>query len=156
MTAVAAPRPTSLWSRHSGVVLTPRRQVARAAFVMLFVVSVSLLLELFVVSNLQQRAAQQRMFDALRTDLASGTAPIGPYDAEDRVLPLGTPVAFLEIPELGLRQVVGSGTTAGVLFGGPGHRRDTPLPGQQGTSLVMGRRAAFGGPFCGNRPPPGG
>jgi hypothetical protein len=39
------------------------------------------------------------------------------------------------------------GTTSGVLFDGPGHRRDTPLPGQIGTSVVFGRRAAFGGPF---------
>jgi hypothetical protein len=34
-----------------------------------------------------------------------------------------------------------------VLFDGPGHRRDTVLPGQQGTSVVLGRRAAYGGPF---------
>jgi hypothetical protein len=34
------------------------------------------------------------------------------------------------------------------LFNGPGHRRDTPLPGQIGTSVVFGRRAAFGGPFA--------
>ncbi len=116
---------------------------------MSFIVSVSLLLELLLVSNLQHRSAQQRAFDSLRADLAAGTAPIGPTDSTGHVLPLGTPVAYLEIPELGLRQVVGSGTTAGVLFDGPGHRRDTPLPGQVGTSMLLGRRAAFGGPFAG-------
>ena len=30
---------------------------------------------------------------------------------------------------------------------GPGHRRDSPLPGQAGTSIIFGRRAAYGGPF---------
>jgi hypothetical protein len=43
--------------------------------------------------------------------------------------------------------VVGEGTTSGVLLNGPGHRRDTSLPGQIGTSIVYGRRAAYGGPF---------
>ena len=58
-------------------------------------------------------------------------------------------MAYLEIPAHRPAAGVGSGTTSGVLFDGPGHRRDTPLPGQQGTSLIMGRRAAFGGPFAG-------
>jgi hypothetical protein len=30
---------------------------------------------------------------------------------------------------------------------GPGHRRDTPLPGQVGNSVIAGRRATYGGPF---------
>jgi sortase A len=30
---------------------------------------------------------------------------------------------------------------------GPGHRRDTVLPGQNGVSLVYGRSTTFGGPF---------
>jgi hypothetical protein len=34
-----------------------------------------------------------------------------------------------------------------VLFEGSGHRRDTPLPGQAGTSIVFGRRWSYGGPF---------
>jgi hypothetical protein len=33
------------------------------------------------------------------------------------------------------------------LYDGPGHRRDTVLPGQAGTSVLFGRRASFGGPF---------
>jgi sortase A len=30
---------------------------------------------------------------------------------------------------------------------GPGHRRDTVLPGQEGTSVLLGRAGAYGGPF---------
>lgn len=128
--------------------LPPRLQLARAVLVLLCVISVSLVLELTLVSAFQQRAAQQRAFDRFRSDLASGVAPLGGADGKGTLLPLGTPVAYLEVPSIGLRQVVVEGTTAGALMTGPGHRRDTPLPGQPGTSLVMGRRSAFGGPFA--------
>jgi sortase A len=100
-----------------------------------------------LISSLQHRAAQQREFDSFRADLARGTAPIGPTDANNHELGIGTPVAYLEIPVIGLHEVVGEGTTPSALFNGPGHRRDTPLPGQIGTSVMFGRRAAFGGPF---------
>lgn len=56
-------------------------------------------------------------------------------------------MAFLEIGSIGVREVVGEGTTAADLMAGPGHRRDTPLPGQAGTSVLLGRQAAYGGPF---------
>lgn len=128
--------------------LTPRQQVVRAALVIVFVLSFSMLLQLLIVSSLQQDAAQDRAFDDLRGDLAQGTAPIGPTDAEGRELAIGTPVAFLEIPELDVEQVVVEGTTPSALFTGPGHRRDTPLPGQAGVSMLLGRRAAYGGPFA--------
>ncbi|MFF8376154.1 sortase domain-bontaining protein [Streptomyces sp. NPDC015661] len=78
----------------------------------------------------------------LRAALAGATAPIGP-DTEP-----GTPVALLTIPQLGVREVVREGSSAEVLASGPGHRRDTVLPGQAGTSIVMGRRAGYGGPFA--------
>lgn len=128
--------------------LTPRMQLGRAGAVSLCALAVGLVLELTVVSSFQQRASQQRAFDRLRAELATGTAPLGGTDADGELLPLGTPLAYLEIPSIGLRQVVVEGTTAETLFTGPGHRRDTPLPGQAGTSLVVGRRAAYGGPFA--------
>jgi sortase A len=128
--------------------LSPRLQLLRAALIMVFVLSLMLLLQLLVFSPFQQRAAQQRAYDRFRAELATGTAPVGPTDSAGRILAPGAPVAYLEIPSIGLRQVVGQGTAPAVLFDGPGHRRDTPLPGQAGTSVVMGRRAAFGGPFA--------
>ncbi len=128
--------------------LSPRLQFARAAFVVAFVLSMTLLLHLMFVSSLQHSAAQRREFDHFRSDLARGTAPIGPTDNQGRELRAGTPVALIEIPAIGLKQVVGESTTASALFSGPGHRRDTPLPGQVGTSVLYGRRAMFGGPFA--------
>jgi hypothetical protein len=44
--------------------------------------------------------------------------------------------------------VVLEGTSGSVLEGGPGHLRDTQLPGQVGLSEILGRRAAYGGPFA--------
>jgi sortase (surface protein transpeptidase) len=127
--------------------LSPRRQVFRVALVFLFIVSFTLLLQLVLLSRLQASSAQGRAFDAFRADLAKGTAPIGPTDQNGYQLAMGTPIAYLEIPRLDMQQVVFEGTTSGVLFDGPGHRRDTMLPGQIGTSVVYGRRAAYGGPF---------
>ena len=31
------------------------------------------------------------------------------------------------------------GTSSGTLMSGPGHRRDTPFPGQAGVSVIVGR-----------------
>jgi sortase A len=148
-TVVAGIRPG--WRARRAAILVPdlsaRLQLARAVLVVVLVISVSLLLQLVVVSNLQQRASQQRTFDRFRSELATGTAPIGPAGVDGRQLAAGTPVAYMEIPAIGLRQVIGEGTAAGTLFAGPGHRRDSPLPGQEGVSVVLGRRASFGGPF---------
>lgn len=115
---------------------------------MVAVLSATLLIQLVVVSSLQHSAAQERSFDSFRGKLAQGTAPVGPTDSENRELAPGTPVAYIEIPSLDVRQVIGEGTTSALLFDGPGHRRDTPLPGQIGTSVVLGRRSGFGGPFA--------
>jgi len=127
--------------------LSSRLQLVRAALVLVFVMATTLFLQLVLVSSLQQSAAQGRAFDSFRASLATGTAPIGPMDRDGKALAPGTPVAYLEIPGLDVQQVVGEGTSSSVLFDGPGHRLDTPLPGQIGTSVVFGRRASFGGPF---------
>lgn len=127
--------------------LDPRMQLVRAVLVLVLVLSVSVLVELLVLSGVQQRASQQRLFDSFRAQLAAGTAPVGATDADGRVLASGAPMAYLEIPAIGVRQVVVQGTSSGVMLDGPGHRLDSPFPGQAGTSVIMGRRASFGGPF---------
>jgi sortase (surface protein transpeptidase) len=125
----------------------PRRRATAVALVSLTAVAFGLVLQMAVISRLQHRAAQQRAYDTFRYELAQGTAPVGQTDRAGDLLALGAPVALLEIPSLGLHEVVGEGSTGVVLMGGPGHRRDTPLPGQAGTSVVLGRAAAYGGPF---------
>lgn len=128
--------------------LSPRLQLVRAAIVSVFALSFALLLQVVVLSHFQQASSQKRAFNDFRDSLAEGTAPRGPTDAAGQVLAIGEPVAYLEIPAIGLEQVVVEGTTSGALFLGPGHRRDTPLPGQVGVSILYGRRAAYGAPFA--------
>jgi LPXTG-site transpeptidase (sortase) family protein len=102
-------------------------------------------------SRLYFARVQHDSYLSFRVPLANGTAPVGPTDPFDpnRLVALGTPVAILKIPALQMQDVVLEGSTGQVLQGGPGHVRDTVLPGQQGVSVILGRRAAYGGPFAG-------
>jgi sortase A len=126
--------------------LSPLRYTVRVALIVIAALTLGLGLYVTVVSGLVHRAAQSRQFDDFRKSLALGTAPVGQTD-QGHLLAFGTPVALLEIPAIHVHEVVGEGTTGEVLTMGPGHRRDTPLPGQAGTSVIVGREAAFGGPF---------
>lgn len=70
--------------------------------------------------------------------------------AEQQNLPSfdnGDPVARLTIPRLDLEWTVVSGVTRNDLKEGPGHFRDTPLPGQLGNSAIAGHRTTSGAPF---------
>jgi sortase A len=102
-------------------------------------------------SRLYYARVQHEDYAAFRVALANGVAPVGPLDPYNpaRLVTPGSPVALLNIPAVSMRAVVLEGTTGQVLEGGPGHLRDTPLPGQQGVSVILGRRAAYGGPFAG-------
>ena len=102
---------------------------------------------LAVFSNLAEHRSQSMLFNTFRGELALGTAPIGQVDSNGALLKPGDPVSLLSIPSLGINATVVEGTTGRTLLDGPGHRRDTPLPGQQGISVIYGRQAAYGGPF---------
>jgi sortase A len=60
---------------------------------------------------------------------------------------LGTGIARLKIPALGLDQVVLEGTSIKDLKRGPGHYPGTPLPGQPGNAAIAGHRTTYGAPF---------
>jgi LPXTG-site transpeptidase (sortase) family protein len=127
--------------------VSPGRQVARLALVCVAVICTALLLDAFFVSAMQHRATQSRLFAKFRAELARGEAPVGQSSPLGGLLDLGQPVALLDVPAARIHEVVGEGTTPAVLTAGPGHSRSTPLPGQPGTSVILGRRATFGGPF---------
>src|SRR5262249_17983129 len=103
--------------------------------------------DLVLLGGLRHARDQRVAYAHLRFALKEPSAPGGQTGPAGHLPTLGTRVAWLELPQLGVHEVVFEGTTAGVLRSGPGHRRDTPLPGQAGTSVIFGRRAAFGGPF---------
>ena len=96
---------------------------------------------LYSVSAIQEARAQSNSFVTFRNQLSQQTAPPGP------VTP-GTAVAILNIPGIGIKDmVVVEGTSPANLQLGPGHVRNTPLPGQNGVAEIVGRRATFGAPF---------
>ncbi len=109
---------------------------------------------LYFLSGVQQARAQTTLYARLRGELGQGIAPAGPVIPGHPVTPTslraapGDPVALLAIPDIGVtNMVVVEGTSPENLTLGPGHLRDTPLPGQAGISVLFGRRATFGAPF---------
>jgi LPXTG-site transpeptidase (sortase) family protein len=96
---------------------------------------------------LQHARNQAAGYDQLRTSLAKAETPLGQLDLNQQLVAPGTPIALISIPKLGLDEVVRQGTSSDVTRLGVGHRRDTPMPGQAGTSILFGRQSAYGGPF---------
>lgn len=131
--------------------IRPEFRLASQVLGIVAVLALSFLIELTLLGNLRHDRDQAQLAAEFRYELAGAsdypTAPVGPLDEENKPLAAGAPVALLEIPKLGLREVVVEGTGSSTLISGPGHRRDTPLPGQVGNSVIAGRRATYGGPF---------
>lgn len=121
--------------------------IISSALTIIALVCAWMLLQLLVLGGLSQARSQDLLYDEYRQQVAAATAPTGAFDVDGHPLAAGSPVAVLTIPSLGLSQVVVSGTSSGDLLAGPGHQRTTPLPGQAGISVVMGRAATYGAPF---------
>lgn len=108
---------------------------------------------LYALSGLSESHAQAAMFKNFVSQLSQATAPVGPtvLNAAGARVPVaeGAPVAVLNIPEIGLHDVVVvNGTTSRELALGPGHVRASVLPGQAGVSVIYGKVATFGAPFA--------
>lgn len=131
-------------SRRPWVPLVSSSLTLLAVLLLVFVAQVTLL------SAVEHTRSQRVAYAEFRNDLSALTAPTGQTDINGQLLALGTPVAYMTVPGLGLeREVVFEGTTSGVLVKGPGHRRSTALPGQPGVSILYGRAWSHGGPFGG-------
>lgn len=154
-TGEAPPAPRAVRRRRAVSPATLARQAVGSSLLILAMSALGFVVWLAVFSRLHYDHVQHNDYDALRYELAAGTAPTGPThlvnpsaeNSPSELVPFGAPVAVLSIPQIGLRAVVLQGTTGSVLEDGPGHLRDTPLPGQVGISVIMGRQAAYGGPF---------
>jgi sortase A len=126
----------------------PKARSTRSLFVTwvlagLSLVALWIMFYALVLSGLQTAHAQHNAYAKFREQLSQQVAPLG------GVIPPGSPVALLSAPTMSVEDlVVVEGTAAGDLEKGPGHRRDTPLPGQPGISVVYGRATLFGGPFA--------
>ena len=120
--------------------LSDPRLAATVAAVTLVVLAGWFVLQTVALGALSQGRAQSVLHSALREQLEAQTAPTGAVEP-------GDPVALLRIPTLGLEQVVVEGTASSDLQAGPGHRRDSPLPGQRGVSTIYGKSFTWGAPF---------
>jgi sortase A len=99
----------------------------------------------FGLSGLQEQRSQDQLYASFR-GLLDPSSPIAP-SIGGAIAP-GSPVALLNSPVAGLHNVVVvEGTTSGDLLDGPGHLRDSPLPGQAGESILMGKSTTAGAPF---------
>jgi sortase A len=121
--------------------MTPARAVS-LGICLLGVFLLGFAFYLFALSGVQEARSQTTLYTRLQNELAAGTAPTGTTTP-------GSPVAVMSIPSIGLNDaVVVEGTSPEDLTLGPGHLRNSPLPGQTGTSVIYGRRATFGAPFA--------
>ena len=105
-----------------------------------------LLLGLFVYAKVFTPMAEDRAQALLEKEftpaLLNGVAPVG-YPIES-----GTPVALIEIKDINVRRVVVEGTRAEELAKGPGHLVGSAIPGQPGTSAILGRSSRYGSAFA--------
>jgi sortase A len=140
-----------------------------AAFGVAGVLLLGFCLQLVLVGNVSYARAQQLSLAKFRYELARATAPVGQTftpqpEIQERAIAgekeqvvaapvpllhaLGTPVAVMSIKALGMNDtVVLEGTTPAVTQDGPGHERNSVLPGQEGWCLLYGRAWSYGAPF---------
>lgn len=137
----STPPPTSRWQPRARKTPPSPIEITGSVFMMVALVCLWIVIQLLLLGGLQHDRAQQLMYQDFRHQLASTEAPLGP------VIDVGDPVALVTVQEIGLDEVVVEGTASGDLLAGPGHLRNTPLPGQQGTSVVLGRATTYGAPF---------
>jgi sortase A len=59
----------------------------------------------------------------------------------------GDPIGRIEIPTIGVDNIVVAGVEKSDLKNGPGHYPETPMPGQVGNAAIAGHRTTYGQPF---------
>lgn len=103
-------------------------------------------------TGLTERAAQARLGSALHREFPSHPGRVSPAGGvraglQWPALADGAALARIDIPKIGLDQVVVEGTTTADLRMGPGHYAGTALPGEPGNVGIAGHRTTYGHPF---------
>jgi sortase A len=99
----------------------------------------------FGLSAVQEHRSQHQLYAQFRGLIAPASI-VAP--SIGGVIATGTPVALLNAPAAGIQNVVViEGTSSGDLLQGPGHLPDTPLPGQGGEAVLVGKSTTAGAPF---------
>jgi sortase A len=136
---VPPPRPDQPPGQRPGQ--QPTAHAAGVGLILLGVFLLGFLAYLYGISSIQEARAQSNAYATLRAQLSQQIAPLAATTP-------GTPVAILNIPAIGIENmIVVEGTSPENTELGPGHVRNTPLPGENGVAEIFGRRATFGAPF---------
>jgi sortase A len=99
----------------------------------------------FGLSAVQEHRSQQQLYAQFRGLIAPASL-VAP--SIGGTIAAGTPVALLNAPAAGIHNVVVvEGTSSGDLLEGPGHLPNTPLPGQGGEAVLVGKSTTAGAPF---------
>ena len=151
--APASPAPVSESRPADTGLRRPVLRISAMALLLLALVVLGFVVYLYGLSDVQEARSQALLYSQFQLELANQVAPLGPDGpngldgAKGPTIP-GSPVAIINIPSIGIRDlVVVQGTTPQNLMVGPGHRPDSPMPGQPGVVQIYGRRATFGAPF---------
>jgi sortase A len=111
-----------------------------------------MVVNLVVVSSVQEYFAQNGLYGQLRLTLAEGATPVGPVTNTGTAVANGTPVAVLNAPVVGLRRaVIVQGSGGAQTMVGIGHVPDTVMPCQSGVAALMARSGAYGGYALGGK-----
>lgn len=128
----------------------PIRPVALAVWWSLITV-VGVALVLIAVGPISEERDQRALLATYRTEIEAASNQafgLGGVEVPTEAPAPGTPVAIVDIERIGVSRVVVEGTAPDQTRQGPGHVVGTGGPGQPGNSVIVGRRALFGGAFA--------
>ena len=112
----------------------------------------AILLVEFVGGFFIQQRAQVQLRNEFTKTLTTAASAFGQPDLSplpDTAPRLGSAVAQVSIPSIGLSQIAIEGSTPEYTRQGVAHVPGTVLPGQAGHSMIIGRRTSFGAPLAG-------
>jgi len=138
----AVARPSLATGRTITLPPLPYRRLAGFALLGVAGLLVAFLAYLFFFTSLTASRNQARLAQSLQGSPLTVYKLVGGHAPAE-----GSAVAVLQIPSIGVNQVVVQGTSAADLMNGPGLMPGTALPGTLGNSVMAARRVTFGGPF---------
>lgn len=99
--------------------------------------------------GLVTKAGDHASAGALGRTAGTDVTPSGPPELAPPISApaTGQPVGTIQIPSIGLSQVVVEGVQTAQLRTGPGHYPGTPLPGEGGNVAIAGHRTTYAHPF---------
>jgi sortase A len=133
---------------------TGRSLIAAGALVLLFVVYQ--LVGTNVIAQQSQRKLETQLEQTFPSPVPTEPSPLPSPDQSPSPSPspsyapvpeLGSGIAIIEAPKIGLHAVVVEGVGVPDLRLGPGHLPRSPLPGQTGNVVISGHRTTYGAPF---------